>query len=173
MQLSSVTVHLPGGNAREDEGAVSMTALHIADIKGFMNLLFTAEAFDRFQFVEGEISTAIDYKLSGRVNFNFYSEEELEQLKSEEYQEWGATKPIITQMIKGKRLPVSMKFVLKKAGKGDLTYLLNIRYENNNLVIITGVSRSVFTMDKSGEKEWDDNVKAFLNRNGVNYEEME
>lgn len=150
-----------------------MTALHIADIRSFMSLLLTSEAFDRFLLVEGDVATSITYHLDGRINYSFYTEEELDELKLEEYREWGQVKSMVTQMIKGKRLPVSMKFVLKKAGRGDITYLLNIRYDNANLVLITGVSRSVFTMDKTGEKEWDDNVKAFLGRNGVGFEEME
>lgn len=137
-----------------------------------MSLLFGQNAFDNFLFVEGDISTAVDYHIDGKVNMSFYTDEELEELKIEEYQRWAETKGIITQMIKGKRLPVSMRFVLKKAGQGDITYLLNIRFDNNALMIITGVSRTVFTLDKSGEKEWDDNMSGFLKRSGIDIEEM-
>lgn len=138
-----------------------------------MGLLFSGNAFDNFMFVEGDISTAIDYHLDGKVNMSFFTEEELEELKIEEYRTWGETKEIVRQMIKGKRLPVSMKLVLKKAGRDDLTYLLNLRFDNNNLILITGISRTVFTLDKSGEKEWDDNACGFLKRHGIDFEIME
>lgn len=150
-----------------------MVALHVGNIKDFMALLFSGNAFDNFMFVEGDIGTSIGYHIDGRVNMNFYTEEELEELKVEEYQSWGMTKPIITRMISGKRLPVAMKIVLKKAGQGDLTYLLNIRFDNNNLLLVTGVSRAVFTLDKTGEKEWDDNMAGFLKRSGIDFEEMQ
>lgn len=150
-----------------------MVALHITDIKSFMAQLFHGASFDSFLFVEGDIRTAIDYHIDGKINFSFYSEEELEELKLEEYQDWASTKTIVTQMIKGRRLPVAMKFVLKKAGKGDLTYLLSVRFDNSNLIVVTGVSRSGFSLDHSGEKEWDDNVRGFLTKNGVDFEEME
>ena len=149
-----------------------MVALRISNVKSFMSLLFGNTAFDNFLFVEGDVSTAIDYHLDGKVNMGFYTDEELEALKVEEYQTWGETKAIVTQMIKGRRLPVAMKFVLKKAGQGDLTYLLNIRYDNNALLVVTGVSRAVFTLDKTGEKEWDDNMMGFLKRSSIEFEEM-
>ena len=149
-----------------------MVALRVNNIKQFMALLFNGTAFDNFLLVEGDVSTSIDYHLDGKINMSFYTDEELEELKVEEYQTWGASKSIVTQMIKGKRLPVSMKFVLKKAGQGDITYLLNIRFENNNLLLVTGISRAVFTLDKNGEKEWDDNMSGFLKRSGIDFEEM-
>lgn len=150
-----------------------MIALRITNIKNFMALLFTGTAFDNFLLVEGDINTSINWHLDGKVNMSFYTEEELEQLKIEEFQTWGITKPIVTQIIKGKKLPVSMKFVLKKAGAGDMTYLLNIRFDNNNLILITGISHAVFTLDKTGEKEWDDNMCGFLKRNAIDFEVME
>ena len=146
-----------------------MIALHVTDIKKFMGLLFSGTAFDNFFFVEGDINVAVDYHIDGMINKAFFSEEDGEQ---SDFQSWELTKPIVTQMIKGKRLPVSMKLVLKKAGQGDLTYLLNIRFDNNNLLLVTGISHTVFTLDKTGEKEWDDNMRGFLKRNGVDFEEM-
>ena len=146
-----------------------MIALHVTDIKKFMGLLFSGTAFDNFLFVEGDISVAVDYHIDGMINKAFITEEDGEQ---GEFQSWAQTKPIVTQMIKGKRLPVSMKLVLKKPGQGDLTYLLNVRFDNNNLLLVTGISHTVFTLDKTGEKEWDDNMRGFLTRNGIAFEEM-
>ncbi|MCR5321954.1 MAG: DUF5721 family protein [Lachnospiraceae bacterium] len=149
-----------------------MKAIKVTGIKVFMNILFNDAAFDNFQFVEGDISVAMDYHISGRVNMNFFSEEELDQLKLEEYMYWREAKESVKQMIKGKKLPVSMKLVLKKQGGGDITYIVNIRFDNNNLMLVTGVSHTVFTTDKSGEIEWDNNMCSFLKKHEIEYEEM-
>lgn len=149
-----------------------MIAIHVTDVKSFMALLF-GDAFDKFLFVEGDVSTSIDYHISGRINMSFYTDEELDELKLEEFQTWGATKDMVRTMIKGKRLPVGMKLVLKKDGKENITYLLNIRFDNNNLIIVTGITREQFTLDKAGESEWDDNVLEFLGRHNVDCEIME
>ena len=149
-----------------------MKAIKVTGIKAFMNVLFADTAFDNFQFVEGDISVAMDFHISGRVNMNFYSEEELEQLKLEEYMYWREAKDSVKQIIKGKRLPVSMKLVLKKPGAGDISYIVNVRFDNNSLVLVTGVSHTVFTTDKSGEVEWDNNMCSFLKKHEIDYEEM-
>ncbi|MBR4725101.1 MAG: hypothetical protein IK071_04895 [Lachnospiraceae bacterium] len=149
-----------------------MKAIKVTNIKSFMGILFSDTAFDSFLFVEGDISVAMDYHLSGRVNMNFFSEDELEQLRMEEFMRWQDVKENIRQIIKGRRLPVSMKLVLKKPGSGDITYIVNIRFDNNNLMLVTGVSHTVFTTDKSGEFEWDRNMCGFLDNHGIEYEEM-
>ena len=149
-----------------------MKAIKVTGIRTFMNELFAGMAFDNFQFVEGDISVAMDFKISGRVNMNFYSEEELEQLKVEEYMYWREAKENVKQIIKGKRLPVSMKLVLKKPGAGDISYIVNVRFDNNNLVLVTGVSHTVFTTDKTGEVEWDNTMCSFLKKHEIEYEEM-
>ena len=147
-----------------------MIAIRVLNIKDFMSLLFTDTAFDSFFFVEGDIDVAVSYHMDGRVNMNFFSEEELEGLKMEEFISWGQIKEQVKALIKGKRLPVSMKLVLKKPGGGDITYIVNIRFDNNSLMLVTGVSRAVFTTDRSGEREWDDNMCGFLKKHGIDHE---
>ena len=149
-----------------------MKAIRVTNIKAFMNVLFANTAFDSFLFVEGDISVAMDYHISGRVNMNFFSEEELESLRLEEFMRWQDVKENVRQMIKGKRLPVSMKLVLKKPGSGDITYIVNIRFDNNSLMLVTGVTHSVFTTDRTGEQEWDKNMCGFLKNHDIEYEEM-
>ncbi len=149
-----------------------MNAIRVTDIKSFMNELFAGTAFDSFLFVEGDISVATDYHLDGKVNMNFFTEEELEQFRIEEFMRWQDIKESVKQLIKGKRLPVSMKLVLKKAGSGDITYIVNIRFDNNSLMLVTGVSRKVFTTDRTGEQEWDRNMCGFLKNHGIEFEEL-
>ena len=51
------------------------------------------------------------------------------------------------------------KFILD-AGTGRRSFI-NIRYEDQVLYCVTGLSMNQFTMDRSLEREWDDSVKAF------------
>ena len=44
---------------------------------------------------------------------------------------------------------------------------INIQYENHEMICVTGTSMKQFTMDRTLENEWDENVKKFLKKNGV------
>ena len=44
---------------------------------------------------------------------------------------------------------------------------INIQYENHEMICVTGTSMKQFTLDRTLENEWDENVKKFLKKNGV------
>jgi hypothetical protein len=44
---------------------------------------------------------------------------------------------------------------------------INIRYANGEVVVTTGVSYSIFTLDKSAEKAWDEYIPSFLESNDI------
>ena len=44
---------------------------------------------------------------------------------------------------------------------------INIQYENHEMICVTGTSMKQFTMDRTLENEWDENVRKFLRKNGV------
>ena len=48
---------------------------------------------------------------------------------------------------------------------------LGIRYGHGELHCVTGVSFSVFTMERSLELEWDSEAKAFLKNSGIIFSE--
>ena len=52
------------------------------------------------------------------------------------------------------------------SGSGRRLYI-NIQYENHEMICVTGTSMKQFTLDRTLENEWDENVKKFLKKNGV------
>ena len=44
---------------------------------------------------------------------------------------------------------------------------INVQYENHEMICVTGTSMKQFTMDRTLENEWDENVRKFLRKNGV------
>lgn len=164
-----------------------MISLKIIDVKAFMAKLLVQNTFDNFLLSELDIVTYNHFHISGALNEEFYTSEELELLQGRTYSTWSEIKPFAFSIIKGNKLPLSIKIVfhlsrsnlenmLEKSGLSmkttDINGLyLNVRFEKGNATIITGTSIKIFTMDKSLERIWDSNVKAFLKHHEIAVEE--
>lgn len=165
-----------------------MIALQIQDIKIFMNKLLLAQTFDNFLLVEGNITTYNTFRIEGRVHKDFYTEEEIEEkgLENREFSLWKEVKPFCLELIKGKKTPLGFKFtfqlskentakLLTSAGITSLLpenvsgLLLNVRYDNGALNVITATNLNLFTLDKSLEHAWDDMVKRFLKQQEISF----
>lgn len=149
----------------------------IDDIKHFMNELLCNEKYDSFYMYEARIKTALDYYISGKINKNFFDNDRMEMYDKQEYILWKDIKNIIYDLMKGERLPISFKIVLMfnndnierliemnniPMASDDITALfINIYYENNELLLTTGTSVKIFTLDKSLEHVWDDTVDKY------------
>jgi hypothetical protein len=165
-----------------------MISLKVDDIKGFMSNLLIHKVFDTFYLSEMTIHTATELYVSGKLNQDFYTSEELEVLNGRKYSTWAENKGFAYSFIKGNKLPLSIKIVfllsdvnaegvLSKSGVSLTTsdvngMFLNLRYEKGNLYLTTGTSIKVFTMDKTLEKAWDDEVKLYLKNNNIAWEEV-
>lgn len=163
-----------------------MVALQISDIKQFTKKLFLLETFDWFLVKEASIVTFNTFTIDGAVRHGYYSDEELESGRIEQYSAWKVLRPFCFSLIKGNKLPESFSIVLKLPPDQTERFLkercaswppeqvgglyLNIRYEGQNLSCITGVSLNQFTMDKTLEREWDDMIRAFLKKQQIPYE---
>ncbi|MCR4720859.1 MAG: DUF5721 family protein [Lachnospiraceae bacterium] len=146
-----------------------MTAFRINDIKKFMELLLSGEAFDDFMFIEAELDMAMDYKISGRINRGFYSTDENEILGTAAFHMWAAAKENVRRIITGRRLPVRMKIVLQKDDE-DASRIINVRYDRTGLVVITGFAQKGFNPDKQPERDWDNDALVFLKKLGLETE---
>lgn len=164
-----------------------MISLKIIHTKDFMNKLLLSEAFDAFLVKEASISTFFTLQLDGKRNKNFYSFEELEELGEDiVLTRWAELKLFCFQVIRGKKTPVSFKFVFKLSSKntakflhqtglpfleGDVSGLfLHIHFEEGTITCTSGTSLNIFTMDKSLDKEWDVMVERFLKQQQLDYE---
>lgn len=146
----------------------------IEDVKGFMNDLLVNEKYDSFYMFEVRLKTALDYYINGKINSEFFDSDEETDVCKEEYISWGNIKHTIFELIKGNRLPISFKMILMfnrenivrlvemnnlPMNPDDIRALfLNIYYENGELLVTTGTSIKVFTLDKTIDNVWDDTV---------------
>ena len=165
-----------------------MVALQIQDIKNFMSKLLLSQTFDNFHIVEGTVTTFNTFRIEGRIHKDFFTAEELEEqaLENREFSLWKEVKPFCLELIKGKKTPLSFKFTfqLSKENTAKLLVssgitsiqpenisglLLNIRFDNGALCVITAANLNLFTLDKSLEHAWDDMVKRFLKQQEISF----
>ena len=165
-----------------------MIALQIQDIKNFMSKLLLSQTFDHFLLVEGTITTYNTFRIDGRIHKSFFTDEEMEErgLNTREFSLWKEVKPFCLELIKGKKTPLGFKFTfqLSKENTAKLLassgitsiqpenvsgLLLNVRYENGALNVITATNLNLFTLEKSLEHVWDDMVKRFLKQQEISF----
>ena len=160
-----------------------MIALKAEDVKSFTSKLFVKEDFDRFLVKEINIVTYNSFTIDGHIRQGYYTEEELEEKKLEDFSTWKMMRPLSFSLIKGRRLPGSFHITLllppdevnqfaSRSGSGmdpgriEGLYL-NIRYEDGALYCVTGTSLDFFTMDKTLETEWDNWVQGFMRSHDI------
>lgn len=165
-----------------------MISLKVVDVKGFMSNLLVHKVFDNFLLSELTIHTSNEFYISGKLNTDFFTNEELEELAGRNYITWGETKSFAYLFIKGSKPPLSIKIVfllsgtntekiLARAGVGiepkDVNGLfLTVRFEKDMLHLTTGTSLRIFTLDKTLEQVWDEDVKKYLRHFEIAVEEL-
>ncbi|MGN0438707.1 MAG: DUF5721 family protein [Lachnospiraceae bacterium] len=165
-----------------------MLAIQILDIKTFMQFLFQTRELDAYELVSGELQTQMNYTFDGRINLNFFSEEEIVQyqLKQAAYLPWLLAKEKIFQLIKGKKTPTQMKLVLRLSQsqmedflKQSNTYttndidgmFVNIIFQEQKLNVIFGISYKIFTLDKSLEEDFSSIFITFLKQKQITFQQ--
>ena len=154
-----------------------MVSLKINSKKEFMALLLKGNLFDSFFLEEASIDTFNTFTINGLIHKDFYNSGDVDTDNLPEYSKWSDIKPICFDLIKGKNTPLSFKFILhaddelkekliKEADfgidKSQINLCLNIKFSNREIIITTGISYSIFTLDKSIEKAWDNYIPSFL-----------
>lgn len=160
-----------------------MIALALTDVKECMGKLLLSETFDPFYFIEGEIVTFNTFTMDGYLKKDFF---DAENAPEREYALWKEMREFCFSIIKGKRTPLSFKFVLGLSDSNIEKLLLqqeldfkpqdvrglyiNLKYDGQNLQCITGTAMNLFTMDKSLEQAWDKMVQKFFVQKEIKYE---
>ena len=166
---------------------MDMVALRISDLRQFTKQLFLGDTFDKFLVKEATIVTFNTFTIDGTVRHGYYSDEELEASRIEQYSAWKVLRPFCFSLIRGNKLPESFSIILKLAPEDTGNFLkkrcssyapeavgglyLNLRYEEQVLHCVTGIALNQFLMDKTLEREWDDAVRTFLKRAELPFEE--
>ena len=117
----------------------------------------------------------VGYEFDGKILKEFYDTEEWEEMKTYPYVMWQEEKEKIFSLVKGKKTPLSFRFVmmLKLDLVSDILakynlairedevagLFINILYDRQGLKCTAGVSRKTFVLDKTLEEAWDQEVK--------------
>ncbi|MCI8328002.1 MAG: hypothetical protein HFI37_09575 [Lachnospiraceae bacterium] len=165
-----------------------MITLQIMDIGTFMTKLLCSELFDSFQFLEGTLQNRITYTFDGHLVKDFYSQDELETegLAGLPYLPFSMLRPTLFDLIKGKRTPGYFKFTFFLSPNDFLQlfstvsdsfdkihgFLLNLKFQNKELTATTGVSYQDFSLDKSPEFEWDNEIRQFFKNYAIAFTEI-
>ena len=189
MSPGSLPAGMPGHKDRAEMGK-KMKTYQISDLKSFMNKLLLSDTFDCFLLEEGIIVTANTFQIDGHIRKEFYTKEEQEDetLCPYDFSLWKDMRPLCFQLIKGKRTPLSFKFVLllfpghmgkllEKGGFSDngslvRAFTLTIKYDGTHATLITGLSTNTFMMDKTPEQLWDEAFRKFMDNRQVSWEEI-
>lgn len=147
------------------------------EIKTCMAELLLKDTFDRFAFIEGEITTYCKFSVSGYLQPDFFDD-----VLVENYASWSQLREYCFSIIKGKRTPLHFKLIYALS-KADLEHFLkehsalsskevqglylNFSYNGSILTCTTGTSFHTFTMDRSLEHLWDQWVKEFFSKKSI------
>ena len=160
-----------------------MIAIQIKNIKGFMNSLLLKDTFDHFLVSEASITTFTTFSVSGDLRKEFFDPDQADQedLASRNQVSWKEIRSFCLSVIKGKRTPLSFKFVFQLPPKQiqklleeyDLPFqpedvyglFFNCQYHSEMLTLTTGSSLRVFTLDRSLDQAWDRMLTEFLENN--------
>ena len=147
-----------------------------------MQHLLLKTTFDSFSLIEGEITTYNTFHIDGYLHKKFF-----EDAPQKEYSSWGDLREFCFQIIRGKRTPLNFRFILSLPREdfedflnqqeisafrsSDLQGLyLNFKYDGTSLKCVTGISLSLFTMDKTLEKVWDNYAKEFFLKQEIDFD---
>lgn len=162
-----------------------MLALQIKNIKNFMNTLLLQDTFDHFLVSEATITTFTTFSVSGDLRKEFFDPDsaETEQYQNRTQVTWKEIRSFCLSVIKGKRTPLSFKFVFLLPAERMQQILsecdsplqpedvfglfFNCQYQNEQLTVTTGSSFRVFTLDRSLDQAWDKRMNAFLEKLGL------
>ena len=175
-----------------------MFSLLIEDIKPCMSGLLKETVFDGFLLHSFDLKVLTDFHIDGEINPRYEeSATEGESLSQEEsepnadskkpaYISWKEIRPVITEIIKAYRTPLSMQisFILTDASMDKVlkntpeplrsmvqSFSFRLHFENNLLRLITATNYKGFLPDKSAEHSFDVSMKQFLAHYGYVFRE--
>lgn len=150
-----------------------MLVFNIVNVKGFMSDLLKNSTFDLFEVRLVNIQTFTTFEINGILDKDFFTLDEQDELHRN-YCLWSEIKPFAFQMIKGSRLPKTIKLIFSVSNKEMVeicekasAMFLNITFENGIITCMTGSSQKDFSFDKSVEYSWDAYVNEFFSKNNI------
>jgi len=143
-----------------------MLALELekSDVKDFMAKLLKTNFFDDFQLRSAEILTATRITIDGTPQ------------DDAPFATYGATRPLICEIIKLCSKPRHIKIILAHAApisihQNAAALFLNLSYENDAVTFTTATAQKEFALDKSLDATWDEFIRKFFL--GINVKDRE
>lgn len=167
-----------------------MRAFKITRTGNFMTKLLSGSTFDSFLLEEASVNMQVSWHLDGRINRNFYTEEEWEDpsLHPYPFASWADVRGHVRELIRGKKTPASLSIILQArpdtvvkilqgAGYPQLTdsiggMAINIRYDGSEVTLVSAISLRNFTLDKNADRIWDETIEQYLTRIETEFEVM-
>lgn len=163
-----------------------MTAFQITEMKHFMSRFLAGDCFDSFLLEEAFVEAAVTYQIDGHTNAAFFAQDKEEDCPGS-FIPWKTVRPVVFDMIRGRRTPSRFKFVLhlmpeyvpgvmKGADPSLLpeqvsALVLTISYDGSAIRLVTGTAFSSFVMDKTLDAQWDKTMRHFLAKKEIAYTE--
>ena len=153
-----------------------MLALQLdnAAVKPFMGQLLREGIFDAFE------ARSIDISVATRINIDGLLEAEPEEGKKPGFITWKNLRPLVLGIIKTSPKPKHVKIVFSYQASGAYeihanaaALFLNMAYENDTVTFTTGASQREFALDKSLDTNWDEWVRGFFAKTGLQVSDRE
>lgn len=158
-----------------------MKVFKVLDVKTFMQHFLVKESFDEFFLVSAEVVNYVSFSVEGKRKKAWYDEEDF---VSSEYVFWKEVREQISSLIKGDRVPLSMKVVLRAseslketlrgglrlAENTDFQLVLTLRYEKGELTLTSGSFISDFLKGKEMDALWEKEFEKVLKSLGLTFE---
>ncbi|MDO4300722.1 MAG: DUF5721 family protein [Clostridia bacterium] len=136
------------------------------DIKKFMNIFLKEDKFDKFEVRNCQLTTLVTFEIDCKLNKDWFDGEIIR-----DYCKWKELKPYIFELIKGKKKPKSMKFVMALSAKAAekihpnaQVCFINIVFEEDKIGVVTGTAQKEFNLDKSLELIWGERIREFFEK---------
>ncbi len=164
-----------------------MISLQIKNTKDFMAKLLASDIFDDFLMESAVIETSNTFSIDGHVNRKFWGDDQDENAPIYDLSSWSDMRGHCFDLIKGKRTPLSFKFImcanpdkkdelLSSSDYSEVRPLVSslvfiLKFTEGHITLTTGAALSGFSLDKSYEKVWDDYIRSFLSTALIDFEE--
>lgn len=165
-----------------------MKAYKAEDLRISTQALFTRDTFDGFLLCDAQVKTFCTFSISGRTERSWYSDEELEAEKIENFAAWGKIRPFMFSLIRGSRIPESFRITLRLAPETAEQFLreagrelpeeeaggffLNFRFEEGTLTCVSAASINLFPPDRVLEESFDRWTAEFFRSRGIAVSEL-
>lgn len=152
-----------------------MLAFQIDHVKEFMSLLLKSSLFDSFEVRQAFVQTFTSFEIKGILDKEFFTLDEQEQL-NRNYCLWSEVRPILFQLIKGNKLPKTIKIIFsasqektEKISDQASALFLNIIFDHGQIHCTTGSAQKTFSLDKTIDYQWDESILAFLRSKSIDF----